>query len=193
VRGRSTESTSWRTARKAKRKRRPTVERDKILEMIYEETVGYGNGSISGIPAAADRILAAIAAENAALLAERDRYRNESILAFNKIAEMEGEAEGLLATLPEDCVIRVREGGGPENLWAGLAVSVANTTRKVFALRAENAARDAAVRGLVEAVEYVDRELASMDFLPQGTTRHKLRTALNAYAEAAKSKEPTRG
>jgi hypothetical protein len=35
------------------------------------------------------------------------------------------EVEGVLAAMPPSTVVRVREGGGPENLWASLAVSVA--------------------------------------------------------------------
>lgn len=40
------------------------------------------------------------------------------------------EVEGILANMPTECVVHVREGGGPEDILASLAVSVSKLSTK---------------------------------------------------------------
>lgn len=58
----------------------------------------------------------------------------ERFLESGKLVTMEKVSEEINAVLnhmPEDCVVRVCEGNGPENIFASLAVSVANLRAKV--------------------------------------------------------------
>lgn len=47
------------------------------------------------------------------------------------------EVEGVLSIMPPESVVRVQEGGGPENLWSSLAVSVTRLASKLVEVTAE--------------------------------------------------------
>lgn len=72
---------------------------------------------------------------------DNEQYRDvvESMLrqvasATARVAMLEANIEGTLNAMPARFVVRVREGGGPEELAASLAVSVSNLTRAFYTL-----------------------------------------------------------
>lgn len=52
-------------------------------------------------------------------------------IASERIQKLEEEIEACLKLIPKECVVRVREGGGPENIYASLAVSLMNLVSKL--------------------------------------------------------------
>lgn len=72
------------------------------------------------------------------------------------------EVEAVIRNLPQGCVVRVREGGGPEDLAATLAVSVSKLVSRVKELEEELEDSENFISAIIDATGGT---------LPQGVKR----------------------
>lgn len=119
------------------------------------------------------------------MLAKAAQLRDECDKACKRVEAAEKEVQGVIDHMPQDCVVQVCEGGGPENIFATLAVSASKLRNRAEAAEKERdesrAAKEhllAVLRRICEYRELLDS--ASRDVYGQiGDIETMAREAVN--------------